>query len=270
MNYRLVAIDLDDTLLADDLTISPQTVEAMREATKQGVLVTLATGRMFQSAVQYAKSIQLDVPIITYQGAYIKNVLSEEVVFERLVPFDLSAIIIQDLRKKNKHIQIYLNDQLYVEQDNDYIRGYSKASNVPYIVVDDLLEQMNESQTEPIKILIIDDPVEIQKLKEEYQQEYKESLHVTLSKPHYLEITHIEATKGNAIRFLAEQKGITMEQVIAIGDSYNDRDMIELAGLGVAMENARQEIKDIANYVTKTNNDHGVWEVFQKFVLLSR
>ncbi|MFV9510579.1 Cof-type HAD-IIB family hydrolase [Tepidibacillus sp. LV47] len=267
MNYKLVAIDLDDTLLADDLTISSQTIEAIREAVDKGVMVTLATGRMFQSAKKYAKAIELDVPIITYHGAYIKNVLSGELLFQRLVPYELSIDVIKDLKEKNKHIQIYLDDQLYVEEEDRYIRDYAKASDVSYHVVDDLLQQMDESQTEPIKILIIDDPANIQTLEKEYQYRYGNQLHVTISKPYFLEITHPEATKGNAIRFLAKQKGITMEQVIAIGDSYNDRDMIELAGLGVAMGNARPEVKAIADYVTKTNNDHGVWEVFQKFVL---
>ena len=267
MNYKLVAIDLDDTLLANDLTISPQTIEAMREAERKGVTVTLATGRMFQSAAQYAKDLKLDVPIITYQGAYIRNALSGEVVFERLVPYDLSIQLLEDLKAKQKHIQIYLNDELYVEQDNEYIKDYAKASNVPYIVVDDMIAEMKNSGTLPIKILVIDDPKEIQTIANQYRQDYDQQLHITISKPHFLEITHPEATKGKAIEFLVEQKGITMEQVIAIGDSYNDLDMIELAGLGVAMENARPEVKEAADYITKSNNDHGVWEVFKKFVL---
>ncbi len=267
MDYQLVAIDLDDTLLADDLTISPQTIEAIHQAIEKGVTVTFATGRMYQSAVQYAKKIQLDVPIITYQGALIKNVLSGEVLFERLLDEALAISIIKELRAKNHHIQIYLHDEIYLEKDHSFARDYSKASNVPYHVVDDLIQTMREMKTTPAKILTIEEPAAIQEIHQEFQIQFGNSCHITISKPHFMEITHKEATKGKAIEYLAHLKGITLDQVIAIGDSMNDRDMLEVAGLGVAMGNAHPEIKAMANYVTKTNNDHGVWEVFQKFVL---
>ncbi|GBF10602.1 Cof-type HAD-IIB family hydrolase [Tepidibacillus sp. HK-1] len=267
MKYKLVAIDLDDTLLRDDLKISPQTIEAIQEAVKKGVTVTLATGRMFQSAAQYAKEIQLDVPIITYQGALIKNVLSGEVLYERLLPYDLTIQVIQELRQQNKHIQIYLHDELIVESHNKYVEKYSKASNVPFKKVDDLIETMDKLQTKPLKIITIDEPEVIKGMEKEWQKKYGDLAHVTISKPDFLEISHREASKGQAIQYLAKSKGITMDQVIAIGDSYNDRDMIEVAGLGVAMGNGHPDIKALADYVTKTNNDHGVWEVLQKFVL---
>lgn len=267
MNYQLVAIDLDDTLLADDLTISPQTIEAIHQAIEKGITVTFATGRMYQSAVQYAKQIELDVPIITYQGALIKNVLSGEVLFEQLLDEVHAISIIEQLRAKNHHIQIYLNDEIYLEKDHSFARDYSKASNVPYHIVDDLIGTMKELKTTPTKILTIDDPKVIRKLEQDLQVQYGDLCHVTISKPNFIEITHKEATKGKAIEYLASLKGISLDQVIAIGDSMNDRDMLLIAGLGVAMGNAHPEIKAMANYITKSNNDHGVWEVFQKFVL---
>jgi len=267
MTYKLVAIDLDDTLLADDLIISPQTIEAIQQSVKKGVIVTLATGRMFQSAAKYAKEIEIDVPIITYQGAYVKNVLSGEILYQRLVPNDLAEELIPKLKAKGEVVQIYLDDQLYVEKEHPDIVKYSMASGVTYHVVDDLLQTLKNSKTSPIKMLTINSVEKTQQLFKEFHSEYGDRLHITTSKPNYLEFTHPEASKGQAIKHLANQHGITMEEVIAIGDSYNDRDMIEMAGLGVVMENGHPDIKALANYITKSNNDHGVWEVLQKFIL---
>lgn len=267
MQYKLVAIDLDDTLLSDDLKISRQTIEAIQKSVKKGVTVTLATGRMYQSAVKFAKEIQLNVPIITYQGAYVKNVMDGEILYQRSLSFDTSEDIITKLKEKEKTVQIYLNDELYVEKENPYIKNYSQVSRVKYHIVEDLIEAIKKSNILPLKILTIDEPDEIQKMLREFKQIYNEKIHITTSKPNFLEFSHREATKGQAITYLAGKLGITLEQIIAIGDSPNDLDMIEMAGLGVAMENAQPDIKAKADYITKTNNDHGVYEVLQKFIL---
>lgn len=267
MDYKLVAIDLDDTLLADDLKISSQTIDAIQKSVEKGVTITFATGRMYQSAVRYAREVELNVPIITYQGAFVKNVIDKEVIYERLLPLNISIDIITELKKKGKSIQIYLDDELYTDKDNHYAEEYSRISQVKYYVVDDLIEQIKKSNNLPMKILIVDDPVEIKQLLNELTATYGEEINLTISKPKFLEISHKEATKGQAIKYLANKLGISLEQVIAIGDSYNDIDMIELAGLGVAMGNAHPEVKEIANYITKTNNDHGVAEVLNKFIL---
>lgn len=266
MKYKLVAIDLDDTLLADDLSISAQTIEAIQAAVTKGVVVTLATGRMYKSAVKYAKQINLNVPIITYQGAYIKNVLDGEELYKRLVPYDYAIDILKRLKEVFNAIQVYIDDELYVQKDNLYIKDYSRLTQVNYHVVDDLLETI-DCRNLPFKIIAIDDPDKILKMLKVFRELYKDKLNVNTSKPNFLEFSNIEASKGQAIKFLANKKNISMEEVIAIGDSYNDLDMIEMAGLGVAMENSHPRIKEAADYVTRTNNDHGVWEVFQKFIL---
>jgi len=266
MRYKLVAIDLDDTLLADDLSISAQTIDVIHEAVAKGVLVTLATGRMYKSAVKYAKQINLNVPIITYQGAYIKNVLDGKELYKRLIPYDYSIDILRRLKEMKKMIQVYINDELYVQKDNLYIKDYIKITQVNYHVVDDLLEIIDNNSL-PFKILAIDTPDQILIMLKEFRELYKDKLNVNTSKPNFLEFSNIEASKGQAIKYLASKQDILMEEVVAIGDSYNDFDMIKMAGLGVAMENSHPRIKEIANYVTKTNNDHGVWEVFQKFIL---
>lgn len=263
MTYKLVAADLDDTLLRDDLTISQETVDAMHQAVAKGVMVTIATGRSFPSASKIANRIGLNVPIITYQGALIKNLLDEEVLYERTVPVESARYLLDYCEKNNYHLQLYHGDELYAAEDNDKIKNYVRLSKTPYII-GDLRQWIDIPQP---KMLIVDKPEVCDQIREELLPLLGDKLHITKSKPHYLEFMHKEGTKGHAITFLAEHIGCSLDEVIALGDAWNDREMLEVAGLGVAMENALPELKALANYVTKSNNDDGVRHVLEKFVL---
>ena len=266
MQYKFVAIDLDDTLLADDLKISPETINAIQDAVEKGVHITLATGRMYQSAAKFAKEININIPIITYQGAYVKNIIDQKVVYQKLLPFDITIDIITKLKEKKKAVQVYLNDKLYTDKDNQYAEKYSKVSMVDYYIADDLIKLVKEKGIEPMKILVIDEPEKISKMSDEFNGIYGDKINITVSKPRFLEFSHAQATKGQAIFYLTQKLGIKLDEVIAIGDSFNDLDMIQMAGLGVAMKNAHPRVKAVADYITKTNNDHGVAEVLKKFI----
>ncbi|MDF2649122.1 MAG: hydrolase [Paenibacillus sp.] len=263
MTYKLVAADLDDTLLRDDLTISQETIDAMHQAVAKGVTVTIATGRSFPSAAKIANQIGLNVPIITYQGALIKNLLDEEVLYERTVPVESARLLLDFCEKRNLHLQLYHGDQLYAGEDNEKIKAYVRLSKTPYII-GDLRQWIDIPQP---KMLIVDTPEVCDQLREELLPLLGDKLHITKSKPHYLEFMHKEGTKGHAITFLAEHIGCSLDDVIALGDAWNDREMLEVAGLGVAMDNALPQLKELANYVTKSNNDDGVRHVIEKFIL---
>jgi len=262
--YKLIAIDVDDTLLNDDIKVTDATKAALKAAIDKGVTVTLATGRMFASAKQIAQQIELNVPIITYQGSLVKTLFGEEVLYERSVPTDGARRIFEYCEQNGLHLQLYVNDRLYTTEDNDKVRGYSKLSNVPYIVEPDYEKLLLEPLT---KMLIIDDPARLDEVAEELRGIVGDQVHITKSKAHYLEFMHKEGTKGHAVAFLAERIGCTMEQVIAIGDAWNDHEMVEVAGLGVAMGNAVEPLKAIADFVTLTNNEDGVAHVIEKFIL---
>ncbi|RTE03959.1 Cof-type HAD-IIB family hydrolase [Paenibacillus whitsoniae] len=262
--YKLVAADLDDTLLRDDLTISDATIAAMHQAVAKGVTVTIATGRSFPSAAKIANQIGLNVPIITYQGALIKNLIDEKVIYERTVPIDCARYLLDYCEQRGLHLQLYHGDELYAGEDNDKVKKYVHLTKTPYIV-GDLRQWIDIPQP---KMLIIDEPAVCDQIREELLPILGDRLHITKSKPHYLEFMHKEGTKGHAIAFLAEHIGCTLEQVIALGDAWNDREMLEVAGLGVAMDNALPELKALANYVTKSNNDDGVRHVLETFVLV--
>lgn len=265
MPYRLIAMDLDDTLLTDELKVSEPTRQAMNDAIARGVHITIATGRMFDSAQKIARQVGLNVPIITYQGSLIKNLLDEEVLYERSVPVSVARRIYEYCQEHGLHLQSYIDDKLYAPEENDRLRGYAKQSNIPYIIEPDFARIINhEKQT---KLLIIDEPALLDALLPELRDLLGSEVHLTKSKPNYLEFMHKEGTKGHALRFLAAHYGIPIEETIAMGDAMNDHEMVEAAGLGVAMANAVPALKEIADYITLSNNEDGVKHVIDKFVL---
>lgn len=261
--YRLVAIDLDDTLLDNSGNISPSTKAALAEAAARNVAITLATGRMYASARAVARQLALDAPLITYQGSLVKQ-MSGEVLYERHVPAEAVQQIHQTCSERGLHLQAYVNDVLYVPEDNDKARAYSANSNIPFVVAADFAAVLRQPQT---KLLIIDEPAVLDNLQCHFKTSLGDRVQITKSKPHFLEFTHPEGTKGHALRFLAAHVGCTMDQTIAIGDSWNDRDMVEAAGLGVAMGNAVPSLKQVADYVAPGNDEEGVRHVIERFVL---
>lgn len=263
-SYRLIAIDLDDTLLNDNLEVTEATRDALAAAVAQGVQVTLATGRMFASAKQTAAQVGLNVPLITYQGSLVRNLLDEAVLYERAVDPEAVRRLYEYTRERKLHLQTYIDDRLYSFDDGDRLAAYARQSNIPYIVEPTLDALPAGNHT---KLIIIDEPAVLDEIAPDLHALLGRDVHITKSKPHYLEFTHREGTKGHALRFLAAHFGYTMDQTIAIGDSWNDREMIEAAGLGVAMANAVPALREIADYVTLGNNEDGVKHVIDKFIL---
>jgi len=260
----MIAIDLDDTLLAQDLSISPINRQAISHAVSMGVIVTISTGRMFRSTVPYVEQLKLDVPVITYQGALIKNAISNEVVLARPLSLDISLEIIEESRKHGVHIQTYIGDDYFFDKHNGYSKMYYALSGIEGRAVKRLEDFLVE---EPLKVLIMDSPETISYLTGLYTEMFKGKAEITISKSNYLEFTNIEASKGSALEHLAQSLGIKREEVIAIGDGYNDISMIKYAGLGVAMSNAPEDVKKHADFITHSNEDDGVAHVIKKFVI---
>jgi Cof subfamily protein (haloacid dehalogenase superfamily) len=262
---KLVAIDLDDTLLRDDLTISPYSKETIRAVRQRGVVVTLATGRMFRSALPYAQELGFDAPLITYQGALVKSAFSGEVIYHCPLPADVAEIVIELAREKNIQVNFYLDDHLYVERLTPLGAHYPRFARVPCAQVDDLKCLLDRGN--PLKLLLIEDETIIDELAREVKAAVGSRAHVTRSKLRYLEVVHPEATKAHALRELAHWFGVSREEIMAFGDSFNDIEMLEFAGFGVAVANAPPEVQRHASYVTSSNNEDGVAAALEKFLL---
>ncbi|WP_310550890.1 Cof-type HAD-IIB family hydrolase [Paenibacillus glufosinatiresistens] len=262
--YKLIAIDIDDTLINDEKEVTPATQAALEAAVNASVVVTLATGRAYASAQAVARQTGLNVPIITYQGALVKNLMDEKVLYERYVPQEAVHRLFEYCIEHDLHLQTYIDDKLYSREENQKLIDYAALNRTKYYIEPDW-HKLVDHQTP--KLLIIDDPAFLDELAPKLRELLGDNVHITKSKPNFLEIMHREGTKGLALEFLADYFGCDVSETIAVGDSWNDHEMLETAGLGVAMGNAIPALKEIADYITLSNNEDGVKAVIDKFIL---
>lgn len=263
--YKLVAVDLDDTLLTDNLIVSDRNRYAIKKAQEKGIIFTIATGRVTKSAVRVARDVGINVPIITFQGATIYDHSKEESVFENYLEIQEIKKILEYSENNNVHCNIYDNNCIYVRKENkwsDYYRTLSKGSDLKAI---GNLTQFKLSSTP--KMILIDEVCNIPKIRNDIEKLNIDNINIFMSKPNFLEITCKSASKGQALANFAKLYNVNQKDIIAIGDSFNDLSMIKYAGLGVCMENGYDEIKEIANYITSSNNNDGVANVIEKFIL---
>ncbi|MFO7819868.1 MAG: Cof-type HAD-IIB family hydrolase [Halanaerobacter sp.] len=265
MDYKLIAIDLDDTLLGPDHQISAETKRVIQEAQDKGVKVVIATGRMHASAFPYAEQLGIEGPIITYNGAMIKKVASGEIVEHNPVSLDLTKKIAHYVQQHNLHLNLYMDDILYVNQEGSELKYYEDLAGVKAVLIKEELDEFIDAAS--TKLIIIDDEDKIPDILEDVKAKFDEQLHITTSKSVFIELMNPKVNKGQAVKYLANKYGFSSQEVITIGDSYNDREMLEYAGLGVAVDNAWEEVKKSADYITTGHDEEGVAEVIKKFLL---
>lgn len=266
MAVKLVALDLDDTLLDCGLRISPRCIQTIQAVRQKDVVVTIATGRMFKSALPYARQLGIDVPLITYQGAWVKNSLSGEVLYYRPVDRDLTQHIFEFFDCCGVHYHSYFDDTLCMESLTEEGQYYAQIAGVEPVIVDSLCRELETR--EPFKIMGITFNGKMLLDMELYlKNRFGRELYITRSKPNFLEVMDRQATKAHALQVVAEHYGVDRTDVMAIGDSFNDMDMLEWAGLGVAMGNAHKDVKEAADFVTTSNEEEGVAEALKRFVL---
>lgn len=269
MGTRLIAIDLDDTLLDRELTIPEEAREAIQAAVRRGIVVTLATGRMYESALPFALSLGLDVPLITYNGALIKTSISREVYRHICIPKGLAEEVIRYCQGHGLHVNLYFNDKLYVREASPEALDYQATRGVSLNVVGDLEEFLNRGflNGDPTKLLVVADEHILGEHESVLHEMFRGKLSIVRSYPTYLEVVSRGVSKGEALRTLAGRFGIEREEVLAIGDNHNDVDMIEYAGVGVAVGNATAAVISGADYVTAGSCGRGVAEAIRKFAL---
>jgi Cof subfamily protein (haloacid dehalogenase superfamily) len=263
---KLVAIDLDDTLLDSGLKIADNCLQAINEVQQQGILVTLATGRMYRSALPYARQLKVDVPLITYQGGLVKNSRSEEIIYYRPLPAKPAMEVIQFFRDNGVHYHTYRDDNLIMEMLTEEGRYYESLSGIKAEIVDDLVPIAGSGDAMKI-MAVTEDKKHLLTMERELKDRYGETLNITRSKPFFLEVMAREANKADALRVVAAHYHIDRNEVMAIGDSYNDIEMLEWAGVGVAMGNAWEVVKEAADHVTRSNDEDGVAEALRRYVL---
>jgi Cof subfamily protein (haloacid dehalogenase superfamily) len=265
MEYKLVAVDMDGTLLTPQLEISKETIETINKVIAKGVIFTLSTGRMYLAAMPFANMLNLDVPIITCNGALTKCSKTGKVYDERIIDKEYSAEIIRYCEKAGLSVSIYREDDIYIKKNSENLDIHLQIDHARPQIVEDFNELLEGSI---IKIMFnSSDKHKLEYYTRKLHELYKEKLNFYFSLPYFVEIVDKEANKRNALENIAIKFNIKREEIIAIGDNFNDQDMIQYAGLGVAMGNSPDYLKCVAEYVTHSNDEDGVRHVLEKFIL---
>jgi Cof subfamily protein (haloacid dehalogenase superfamily) len=259
----LIASDVDGTLLDHSLTILPSVRAAIAAAQAKGHIFTLATGRMYRATLPFAQELAIDYPLICYQGALTRY--REEIWLHRTVPMDITQEAIQIAHERGLHINVYVDDTLYIEHPTPEMAFYAElAPMADPQAVGDLSRFL---QHEPTKILFICDETRTLDFLAWAKTQWGNVAQVVQSHPRFVELTHPAASKGAAVMALAERLGIPRERVLAVGDNHNDISMIGAAGVGVAMGSASPEVQAGADWVAPSINEGGLAAAIEKFVL---
>jgi len=261
LRYRMIAIDIDGTLLNDQYEIPPRTIETMNRALSRCHLV-LCTGRALFSTKPLLNNFSRPLPLITDNGGTVW--LPEKgIVKQYTLSRSVAAELLWFSRRHGLHIDFTTGDGIYVEQLNsDLAAVYRKYFAVP-IQLDDLLHIPKL----PVKITISGSPEQIDEAMINVRQQFTGKVQFFRSGPHFIDFIALGVNKGTAMRDVASLFGVDAAQTIAIGNYFNDVEMLRMSGLGVVVANAPEEVKRMADVVTDSNNDEGVRKILENYVL---
>ena len=260
----MLVLDLDDTLLTDDHTISVENAAMLFKAQELGVYVILASGRPTPAMIAYAKELQLDNSyMISYNGAVITDLKEDKVIFEQtLTQGQIHELYDYSLKSKT-HIITYVNGKIVSETDSEYIEI---EKNITGLEHNKVLSFKEEVQSSAVKCILLEEPSYLKEVEKDLKAAMPH-LSVSMSKPFFLEVAQNGIDKGASIKFLAEKLNILQSEIIAVGNAGNDLTMIEYAGLGVWVDNVDPELRDKGDVIVASNNNHGVAEVVRRFIL---
>lgn len=265
MKYRLIAADMDGTLLDSKGKISFKTSRAIQNAVDSGVIFVVSSGRPIQGILKYKDTLVLKAPAITYNGAMIVRPQNGGVLFHRALKEQDALKILSLGEEKGAAVCAWCENRLFVNRIDERTDRYKTLSGVEPVVIEDRKKLAKRGIT---KILWYDGEEKIQDLqRDDSLKELEEAVFCT-SKPEFLEFFNSNTSKAAAMEFLGKLYGISREEMIAIGDGDNDLAMIEYAGLGIAMENGSEKIKEKADFITASNDKDGVALAIGKYIEL--
>ena len=271
LDIRLLVLDIDGTIAGQSNDVREPVKQAIRSAQAKGIQVAIATGRMYCSALRFHQEVGSTLPLLAYQGAWIQDPATQKIhqhlPVSRTTAEQLLNFFESDVLRSLLSVHFYINDQLYVREVTPETQIYAQRADIQPMPVGDL---RNTLTSEPTKILALsDDTAIIDQLLGSLRKQYTPAeLYLTKSVATFFEATHPAANKGTAVRYLAEEMlGLDAKNVMAIGDNFNDVEMLEYAGLGVAMGNAPPDVQAIAQWVAPSVEQDGAAAAIEAFVL---
>ncbi len=258
---KLIATDIDGTILKYNFEFNPEVKDCIKTLTQKGIKVVLVTGRMHSATTYIAEELGLDTPIVSYQGGLVKD--NGKTLYEKNLDPNRAREIIKWAKTNDVHLNLYMNDQLYVEKDDAVIRRYTGERKAGFIV-----KSFDELELKGLnKLLAVDfeDYDRVTAWKDYLCSEFKD-VDFVKSMPYFCEISHPEATKYHAVKFLQEYLNLNQDEIMTIGDQDNDINLLKAGGIKVAMGNATESLKAVADYVTDSVKDNGFVTAVEKFV----
>ncbi len=252
---RAVAMDLDRTILADNLEFSPAVVRAVGRLGEAGIAAIVATGRMFASARPYALQLGVTAPVICYQGALVADPRTGEWLLHRPMGVALAHEVIEAVDAAGFHMNVYVDDELYVEELNEEAVTYATHARLEAHAVGDLLAWLDKPTT---KIVVVGEPQGLDRLQDDLRARFDGRAFIAKSLPIFLELALPGVSKGSALEFVCDRLGIDPGTVVAFGDGANDVELLETAGLGVAVADADAALRPIAGWTVPSVDDDGV------------
>lgn len=276
-NIKLICIDMDGTLLNNDHEVSEKNKEILKKVHSKGINIALTTGRIFISARYYSDLIGINTPVIASNGAYIKNKYEDKAILEGSLNKEDAIEIYKIVKKYKLNITFNSWDTLIRETEVPKSHAYyimnkqlSEDKKVKFLITNDIISTINNFSESILKGIVIEEKDNKDNLwaaKKEIKEKFKDKLHVVSSGNDNFEIMDGSISKGSAVLHLAKIFNIDKEEVMCIGDSENDISMLKVAGLSIAMGNGNDIVKEVADFITDTNNNDGVAKAIEKYVL---
>lgn len=266
--YRILALDIDGTLAHGDRSISEYTQQTLIQAQKQGIRIVIASGRPAFGISPIADQLRLadyGGYVLAYNGGEIWNWQTKLRIYEKPLPADSIPLIYDACRRVGVDVMTYCGSEIITEaKDNPYILLSSKRNRMQLTVVPSFLQGISY----PIfKCMIVGEPERLQEFEPRLNAGLEGRAVAFRSEPFYLEVVPTGIDKATCLEVILSHLGLDRSSLIACGDGYNDISMIRFAGLGVAMENANDQVKQSADYITLSNEADGVAHVVNKFLL---
>lgn len=266
MEYKLLVLDVDGTLLNSNREMSERTIKTLKKVQQNGVRIALATGRPTYGVLPYAKAIDLDFNdgyIISYNGAKVLEASTGKILFERTIDPKMVPYLEKQAERGGCVLAFYENDEVVAtDTSNHHIVDEAQMNNMALRQVDSISKAMeglkDDTKLWPTEVILVNDDEQMLTGLEEYLQRHLNGVMDTIhSNPYYLEIVGYQVGKSHAMSALVQKLGISMKEVLAFGDGRADINMLQMAGTGIAMGNAPEEVKRCADYITLSNDEDG-------------
>ena len=268
MDYRLIVLDIDGTLTNSKKEITPRTKEALIKIQEQGVYVAIASGRPTPGTKKVAQELELarfGNYVLSFNGGRVVNCKTGEVVLDKTIPPEMAGILCEEAIQHGVGIMTYDSEcALGGTEADQYMELEARINSIELKKVGHFKDYVDFPVN---KCLMTGEPERMAELEKILKEKYAGSLNIFRSEPFFLELMPKGIDKASVLKNFLPFLGITRDQVICCGDGYNDKTMIEFAGLGVAMANAREEVLNVADYITKSNDEDGIAEVVERFIL---